>query len=156
MSHTPRTFTLFGNAALLLCAAFLCGCATGRSEPVSDSVDVVLSTSEDQVRTALIHVLTEDGYPVRRHAEENRIIITGYREETDSPWDRMLTYRFGVDRSRIDATLTPESDTETRVIVHVTYEAKRYIWSSWRHSFPPLQHTAATQIRRVKKILGLL
>jgi hypothetical protein len=145
-----------GGGAILLCATFLCGCATGRDELVFDSIEVVLPSSEEQVRVALIQVLTEDGYPVRRRAEEERVIITGYRDETGGPWNLLLVSRFGVDRSRIDATLTPENNRETRVTVHVTYETKRYIWSSWRESTPSLQHNAATQVRRVKKLLGLL
>ncbi|HJU04127.1 MAG TPA: hypothetical protein VJ692_03175 [Nitrospiraceae bacterium] len=156
MRHTLRAVVTGSGTAVLLCAALLSGCATGRDEPTSTSIEVVLPSSEEQVRAALIQVLTEDGYPVRRRAEEERVIVTGYRDETGGPWNQLLVSRFGVDRSRIDATLTPENEQETRVAVHVTYEAKRYPWSSWQKATPPLQHNAATQVRRVKRLLGLL
>ncbi|MGH7230140.1 MAG: hypothetical protein ACREJU_02125 [Nitrospiraceae bacterium] len=141
---------------MLLLTALVSGCATGRSEPALDSMEILFPSPEDQVRAALIQVLTEDGYPVRQSAEQDRVISTGYREENDVIWDRLLVYRFGVDRSRIDATLTPESATHTRLSVQVTYEAKRYIWSSWQESTPALQHNAATQVRRMKRVLGIL
>ena len=144
-----RAITLLGIAACL-------GCATSHIERPPDAMEMVFASPEDYVRRVLLQVLTDDGYPLHRGAESERVITTGYREEMDGPWDRLLVYRVGVGRSRVDATVTPESETSTRVEIRVTYEAKRHLWSSWQDSTPPLQRNATTQLERIKHGLGLL
>ena len=156
MTHKPTAARAAGGAALLLGVAVLCGCATGRGEPVLDSIEVTLPSSEDQVRTALIEVLINDGYRIRRGGEQEQVIATEYRKEIDSIWDRLLVCGFGVNRSRVDAAITPADPDHTSLLIRVTYETKRYLWSSWRESTPALQQSAANQVRRLKNALGLL
>ena len=146
------TYSFRATAILLITVLF--GCATTAIDQPPDSMEAVFRAPEDQVKTALLEVLTADGYPIRR--DQGQVINTGYREEINSIWDRLLVYRFGVGRSRVDATVTSDDPTETRVSVQVTFESKRYLWSSWREATPPLQQSAANQLRRIKQTLGLL
>jgi hypothetical protein len=137
-------------------ALILVGCATSRGERPHDAIEAVLAAPQDQVRAALIQVLTEDGYSIQDGRNEGRILSTAYREETRSIWDWLLLSRFGVNRSRVDATFTPEDQVHTRLSIQISYEAKRHIWSLWQDSSPALQQSAANQLRLVKNVLGLL
>jgi hypothetical protein len=135
----------------------LFGCATGNGERTPESIDVLLPSPEDEVRAAVIQVLTEDGYSIRNSANQERVISTDYREEINGIWDRFLVYVFSVDRSRVDASVTPEDQTHTRLTIQVTYEARSHFWSSWQQEDPAaLARNPATQVRRVKNVLGLL
>jgi hypothetical protein len=137
-------------------ALMLLGCASKPVERPPDAIEAVLAAPQDQVRAALIQVLTEDGYSIKDESNEGRIISTGYREETNSIWDWLLLSRFGVNRSRVDATFTPEDQDHTRLSIQISYETKRHIWSLWQDSSPALQQSAANQLRLVKNVLGLL
>jgi hypothetical protein len=116
----------------------------------------VLAEPEEHVRTALMQVLRDDGYPIRKGMEEEQVISTGYRHEIGSIWDRLLVYRLGVNRSRVDATIRSEGIDETRLTIQISYEAKDHIWSSWLDSTPALQQNAANLLRLLKNALGLL
>lgn len=141
---------------LLAVAALMVSCATTRPPGGRDSVESVLVAPQDQVRAAVIQVLTEAGYEVGGEDQPVRDLSTGYRQEIDSPWDWLLFYRFGVSRSRVEATIIPENETATRLIVQVTYEGKDSLFASWRLYETPLPQSAANHLRLVKKALGLL
>jgi hypothetical protein len=143
------------GAVFLLVILF--GCATENGGRTPESIDVLLPSPEDQVRAAVIQVLTEDGYSIRNSADQERVISTDYREEINGIWDRLLVHVFSVDRSRVDASLTPEDKTHTRLSIQVTYEARSHFWSTWQKEDPAaLARNPATQVQRVKNILGLL
>lgn len=156
MNCTRGKVTERARGVIILLATVLFGCAAGQVDRLSDSMEDILFAPEEHVRTALVQVLTEDGYSIRDGREQGHIISTGYREETNSIWDRLLIYVFGVNRSRVDATVTPESPDQTRLTIQVSYEIKNHIWSPWRDSSPALQQSAANQFRLVKNALGLL
>ena len=139
----------------LLCAFVLAGCASDRASRVLDSTDTVLAAPLDQVKIALIEILSTEGYPVR-DADDDRVIITGYRRETEGPWDWLVTSRFGVGRSKMEATVSPESQDTTRLTISVLYEAKDHFWSAWRETTPPPHRNATLHLRAVRKSLGLL
>jgi len=141
----------------LLCVALLItGCAGTPPARSGDSTDTVLTAPLDQVKIALVSVLSTDGYPVRTGSDDHRIVMTGYRRESEGWWDWLLKSRFGVERSKVEATVSPESQDTTRLRISVIYEAKDHLWSAWRETTPPPHRGAALQLRSVKKALGLL
>jgi hypothetical protein len=141
----------------LLCAALLMtGCVSNPSVHLVDMTDTVLAAPFDQVKTALMSILSTDGYPVRNGPDDDRIVMTGYRREIEGLWDWLLKSRFGVGRSKIEATVSPESQDTTRLTISVIYEAKDYIWSTWQETTAPPHHSAILQLRSVKHALGLL
>ena len=143
--------TLVGGVVLVLA---LTACA-GRSERVaSDSAEAVLLATEERTRTALVQVLIENGYEVTVDQDGARI-RTGYREETDGPWDRLLVYRFGTIRSWVEATIAPDSEA-TRVKIDVFAEGKDSWLGSWKAFEAPLPQRAVTHLRQVRKALALL
>src|SRR6476646_7557255 len=140
-----------------LCAALLLtGCATSAIDPAANSTDILLDAPLDQVKIARVNVLSNDGYPVREGTRDDRVIITGYRREIDGIWDWLLKSRFGVGRSKVEATLSPATQDTTRLTVSVIYHVKDHIWSIWQDAVPPPHRDAGLQIRSVKKALGLL
>lgn len=141
-----------GIAATLV---FLVGCAGSPGGRQPDLAHAVLAAPEDQVRQAVLEVLESDGYSIQDESEPGRI-STAYRQEISSIWDRLLVYRLGVNRSRVDATTVSEGESDTHLTIQVTYEAKSHIWSSWIGSSPALQQSAANLIRLVKNALRIL
>jgi hypothetical protein len=140
----------------LYTALLIAGCASDQPIRLVDSTDTVLAAPLDHVRTALLYVLSSDGYPVREEADEDRVVMTGYRRETEGLWDWLLKSRFGVGRSKVEATVSPDSHDSTRLTISVIYESKDHLWSAWQETTPPPHRSASLQLRSVKKALGLL
>lgn len=134
----------------------IAGCTSNRPVRLLDSNDIVIAAPLDQVKTALISVLSTDGYPVRDSADDDRVVMTGYRRETEGLWDWLLRTRFGVGRSKVEATISPDSGDTTRLTIFVIYEAKDHLWSAWEETTPPPHRSAILHLRSVKKALGLL
>ncbi|MDQ6735996.1 MAG: hypothetical protein M3Z35_18095 [Nitrospirota bacterium] len=141
---------------LLYTALLIAGCASSPSTRLVDTTDTVLTAPFDQVKMALVSILSTDGYPVRDGPDDDRIVMTGYRQEMEGLWDWLLKSRFGVGRSKVEATVSPESQDTTRLTISVLYEAKDYIWSTWQETTPPPHRSAILQLRSVKNALGLL
>lgn len=137
----------------------LVGCTTAPSQPTANSQDVILETSEGQVRAAFVQVLTDGGYDVVGGTDGNAAIRTGYREEISS-YNWLYRTQFGVNRSKVTVTLLAESETSTRVSVHVMYEGREGEWMPLAGSWVPydaaIPQSAANTIRLVKNVLGLL
>ena len=140
----------------LAVTVLMLGCAATPAQHGSDTAEATLPVPADKVRVAVIDLLTANGYEVREEDREGRTLTTGYREETDSPWDWLLRTRFGVGRSLVVATVTAESETATRLEMRVTYESKNRIFDSWSESSTPLQHSAKNNIRLIQNALGIL
>lgn len=151
----------------LLAVALLASAACASGPPIPhqpDVVDVTLPAPADQVRTAVIQVLTDGGYEVEEIEKEDDAIeqkndhtlTTGYREEIRSPWDWMLRRRFGTGRSRVDALVTPADDHTTRLRLHVLYEGKDGIFTRWEESPTALPQSAENQLRLIKNALHIL
>lgn len=141
---------------LLYTALLIAGCASDHLTRLVDSTDTVLAAPLDQVKTALLYVLSTDGYPVREGGDEDRVVMTGYRRESEGLWNWLLKSRFGVGRSKVEATISPYAQDSTRLTISVVYEAKDHIWSTWQETTPPPHRSATLQLRSVKKALGLL
>lgn len=132
------------------------GCTTTSSPRPAESSEVLLDAPLEQVRAAVLQVLSTEGYPVHEGSGDDRVVITGYKRETGNIWDWLLTFRFGVGRSKVEATLSPSSQETTRLTVFVLYQVKDHIWSAWEDAGAPPHRDASLHIRSVKKVLGLL
>ena len=151
----------------LLAVALLASAACASGPPIPhqpDVVDATLPAPADQVRMAVIQVLTDGGYEVEEVEKEDdaveqkndHTLTTGYREEIRSPWDWLLRRRFGTGRSRVDALVTPSDDQNTRLRLHVLYEGKDGIFTRWEESPTALPQSAENQLRLIKTALHIL
>jgi hypothetical protein len=119
-----------------------------------DVVDVTLPAPVEQVRTVVIQVLEDGGYEVDQTDDED--LTTGYRQEIRGPWDWLLRWRFGTGRSRVDALVTPSTEQETRLRLHVLYEGKDGLFTQWEDSPTALPQSAENQLRLIKNALHIL
>jgi len=138
--------------ASLIVATVSCAGPPIPHEP--DVIDVTLSAPAEQVRTVLVQVLEDGGYDVEWRDDQN--LTTGYREEIHGPWDWLLRSRFGTGRSRVDALVTPATEQDTRVRLHVQYEGKDGIFTRWEDSPTSLPQSADNQLRLIKNALHIL
>lgn len=148
MRHVSITLVLVAGALLIG------GCSSVPVQHAPDIVEEILPVPADRVRQAVVDVLTVGGYDVE--ADSNGNLKTGYREEISGPWDWMLRWRFGVGKSRVEATLTPIQETSTRLTLHVMYESKDGLFVSWEDSPTALPQSATNQLRLIKNKLQLL
>ncbi len=130
------------------------GCAGPTISFETDIIDVTLQAPLGEVETAVIQVLTDGGYDVDRDDDQN--LTTGYRKEIRGPWNWLLRSRFGTERSRLKASITPATEERTRLRLHVIYEAKDGIFAEWEESPTALPQSAENQLRLIKKKLQLL
>lgn len=147
---TPRCLCWLPALSLLIIAA----CAGPPIAHEPDVVDVTLPAPADQVRTAVIQVLTDGGYEVEQEDDQN--LKTGYREEISSPWDGLLRWRFGTGRSRVNAVVTAADEQSTRLRLHVQYEGKDGLFTRWEESPTALPQSAENQLRLIKNALHIL
>ena len=156
IAQTLRTTSPWITLTGLLLVA---GCAAAPVQPAENTQDVILEAPEAQVRDAFVRVLTEGGYDVIQGARDDAAIRTGYRKEIGN-YNWLYRTRFGVHRSKVAVTLTPESEAATRVTVQVWYEGKSGEWMPLAGSWVPydaaVAQSAANTIRLVKNALGLL
>ena len=120
----------------------------------ADVVDVTLAAPAGEVRAAVIQVLTDGGYEVEQ--EDDRHLMTGYRTEIRGPWDGLLRWRFGTERSRVDAVVTGAHDQNSRLRLHVQYEGKDGLFTAWEDSPTALPQSAENQLRLIKNALHIL
>jgi hypothetical protein len=141
----------------LLVASLILATVSCAGPPIShepELVDVTLPAPAEQVRTAVIQVLKEGGYEVDQSDDQN--LTTGYRQEIRGPWDWLLRWRFGTGRSRIDVVVTPATEEETRLRLHVLYEGKDGLFTRWEDSPTALPQSAENQLRLIKNALHIL
>ncbi|HET8722005.1 MAG TPA: hypothetical protein VFM24_08250 [Nitrospira sp.] len=147
---TSRSLRCLAAVAVLTAAA----CAGQLVPHEPDVIDVTLAAPTDQVRAAVVRVLTDGGYDVEQEDEQN--FSTGYRQEIRSPWDGLLRWRFGTGRSRVNAVVTAADDLNTRLRLHVHYEGKDGLFTRWEESPTALPQSAENQLRLIKNALQLL
>jgi len=119
-----------------------------------DVVDVTLPAPADQVRMAVVQILTDGGYEV--DLEDDQHLKTGYREEIRSPWDGLLRWRFGTGRSRVNALVTAADEQSTRLRLQVQYEGKDGLFTRWEESPTALPQSAENQLRLIRNALHIL
>lgn len=155
MRQTLSTASQWAVLACLLTA----GCSTATPPPSSDSLDMMLDAPEAKVRAAFDRVLTDGGYDIEPVVDGDSAIRTGYRTEIGN-YNWLYRTLFGVNRSKVAVTLSPEGDAVTRVTVQVWSEGKDGEWmplvGSWVSYDTAVPQSAANTIRLVKNELGLL
>jgi hypothetical protein len=145
---------MFRPLSLALLVTWASACAGPPIPHEPDVIDVTLHATADQVKTAVTKILTEGGYRVDRTDEEN--LTTGYREEIRGPWDWLLRWRFGTGRSRVDILVTPASEENSRLRLHVLYEGKDGMFTRWEESPTAKPQSAENQLRLIKNALQIL
>jgi len=116
--------------------------------------DVTLPAQAEAVRAALIDVLTSGGYDLEEEVAEP--LTTEARKEIGGPWDWLLRWRFGVSKSRVQATVTPLESNSTRVHLQVFHRSKDGLFDAWEDAESPLPQSATNQVRLLKNRLHLL
>ena len=119
-----------------------------------DVVDVTLPAPAEQVRTVVIQVLKDGGYEIDQSDDQN--LTTGYRQDIRGPWDWLLHWRFGTGRGRVDVVVTPATEEETRLRLHVLYEEKDGLFTRWEDSPTALPQSADNELRLIKNALHIL
>jgi hypothetical protein len=141
-------------AAALFFVTLLFGCSHVPRSYEPDVIDVTVPASTEQVKTALIQVLTDGGYKV--DWRDAQTLTTSYREETQSPWDWLYRWRFGTIKSRVEAMVTPSTDEDARLRLQVLSEGKDGLFTSWEDVQSALAQNAENQLRLVKNALQIL
>jgi hypothetical protein len=119
-----------------------------------DRIEATLAAPLDQVKSAVIEVLTQQGYDVDE--QENGRLMTGNRRQTGGPWNWMLNWRFGTGKSQVEAMLAPAQNSSTNLTLEVSHEGKDGIFVFWERSQPPVPESAENQLRLIKLALRLL
>lgn len=147
--------TPFWSRVLLTAVLMACSACAGPPIPhEADVIDITLPAPADEVRAAVVQILTDGGYEVEQ--EDDQTLTTGYREEIPGPWDWMLRWRFGTGRSRVDALVASVEEQASRLRLHVRYEGKDGLFTRWEDSPTPLPQSARNQLRLIKNALHLL
>lgn len=140
--------------SVLAMAAMVSGCAGMPPLPEPDVMEVLLPIPADQVKAAMVDVLTQDGYTVDQDDAGN--LTTGMRQEIRSPWNGLLRWRFGVGKSRVEARVVQQDDSTTRLRLQVFHRGKDGLFDSWEEAETPLPQSAANEIRLIKNALHVL
>jgi hypothetical protein len=139
----------------LLCSWIgLGGCSALQPAPDPDVIDVTLPAGAEAVKLALTDVLADEGYDVEQ--QDTDMLVTGTRKEIRGPWDWLLRWRFGVGKSRVEATVTALETDSSRMRLQVFHRSKDGIFDAWQEAETPLPQSAINQVRLVKNRLHLL
>ena len=140
--------------AIVALSVFVFGC-TGVQHPVQpDVVDVTLPVSADRVKAAVTKVLSDDNYEV--DWKDGSQLQAGYRDEQPSIWDWLVRGRFGVVRSRAEASVTPETDQSSRLRLQVSSEGKQTMFQGWGPTEPQVPQNAQNKLRLIKNELKIV
>ncbi|MDK2742934.1 MAG: hypothetical protein H8K03_17715 [Nitrospira sp.] len=141
--------------AIVVIAAFAFGCSSApRATIEPDVVDVTLPVPADQVKAAVTKVLKDDDYDV--NWKDGSQLQADYRDEQSSIWDWLLKGRFGVVRSRAEASVTPETDKATRLRLQILSEGKQTMFDSWGPTAPQVPQSAENKLRLIKNELKIV
>lgn len=135
-------------------AVSILGCGSAPRPSDRDLIDVMLPAPTDRVKTAVTQVLTDGGYDV--DWKDDRTLSTGYRQETEGPWNWLLRWRFGTIKSRVEAMVTPVTEQTTRLRLQVLSEGKDGLFTGWEDVQSAVPQSAENQLRLVKNALQIL
>lgn len=145
-----------GQRWLLLLLLALTACASAPGSFVQEPVEAVLSLPAQQIRQAVMDILTEEGYQVETSSEATPAMSTSYRRETASPWDWLLRFRFGVGRTQAEARITELTENSSKLSIQVRHESKPTFWNAWAESEAPLAQRPDYYLRLIKDRLQVL
>lgn len=140
--------------AIVALATFVFGCSSVQRSVEPDLVDVTLPVSADRVKAAVTKVLADDNYDVEW--KDGAQLQTGYRDEQPSIWDWLVRGRFGVVRSRAEASVTPETDQSSRLRLQVSSEGKQTMFQGWGPTAPQVPQSAENKLRLIKNELKIV
>ena len=139
---------------IIALSIFAFGC-TGVQHPVQpDVVDVTLPVSADRVKAAVTKVLSDDNYDV--DWKDGAQLQTGSRNEQPSIWDWLTRGRFGVVRSRAEASVTAETDQSSRLRLQISSEGKQTMFQGWGSTAPQVPQSAENKLRLIKNELKIV
>jgi hypothetical protein len=140
---------------LLICAVTTgAGCSSVHPAPDADVMDLTLPAPAENIKSALIDILRSSDYEIQEETSDT--VTTGTRRETGGPWNWLLSWRFGVMKSRVEAKIIALEQDSTRLRLQVFPRSKDGILDSWTEAESPLPLSAANQVRRLKNSLQIL
>ena len=140
----------------LVSAMLLTGIGCASHTPQPDVIQAQLAASPDKVRQAVTEILTNSGYHDVVWSGDKTVLTTGYREESGG-LDGLYRWRYGVIKSRVEATVTPgSSDQTTHLSLHVMAEGKRTMFDGYAPVKPPYPESSENQLRLIKNKLKIV
>ncbi|MGC4095750.1 MAG: hypothetical protein QM706_01425 [Nitrospira sp.] len=140
--------------AIVALTVFAFGCTSVQRPVEPNVVDVTLPAPADRVKAAVTKVLDDDNYDV--DWKDGSQLQAGYRDEQPSIWDWMVRGRFGVVRSRAEASVTPESDQSSRLRLQISSEGKQTMFEGWSPTAPQVPQSAENKLRLIKNELKIV
>jgi hypothetical protein len=140
--------------AIVALALFAFGCASAQRSVEPNVVDVTLPAPADRVKEAVTKVLAEDDYDVEW--SNGSQLKTDYRDEQPSIWDWLVKGRFGVVKSRAEASVTPETDQSSRLRLQISSEGKQTMFQGWGPTAPQVPQSAENKLRLIKNELKIV
>jgi len=140
--------------AIVALAAVTFGCASVQHPVEPDVVDVTLPVPADRVKAAVTKILQDDDYEV--DWKDGAQLHTGYREEQPSVWDWLVRGRYGVVRSRAEASVKPETDQSSRLRLQIASEGKQTFFDSWGPTPTQVPQSAENKLRLIKNELKIV
>lgn len=140
--------------AVVALTVFTFGCASVQHPVQPDVVDVTLPAPADRVKAAVTKVLSDDNYDVEW--KDGTQLNTDYRDEQPSIWDWLVRGRFGVVKSRAEASVTPETDQSSRLRLQISSEGKQTMFQGWGPTAPQVPQSADNKLRLIKNELKIV
>jgi hypothetical protein len=140
--------------AIVALTVFAFGCSSVQRPVEPDVVDVTLPVPADRVKAAVTKVLADDDYEV--DWKDGSQLQAGYRDEQPSIWDWLVRGRFGVVKSRAEASVTPETNQSSRLRLQVSSEGKQTMFDGWGPTSPQVPQSAENKLRLIKNELKIV
>jgi hypothetical protein len=140
--------------AIVALAAVTLGCSSVQRPVEPDVVETTLPVSADRVKAAVTKILQDDDYEV--DWKDGAQLQTGYRDEQPSVWDWLVKGRYGVVRSRAEASVTSETAQSSRLRLQVSSEGKQTFFDSWGPTAPQVPQSAQNKLRLIKNELKIV
>lgn len=131
------------------------GCAGVQQSVEPDVVDVTLPVPADRVKAAVTKVLADDDYCCVDW-KDGSLLQTGYRGEQPSIWDWLVRGRYGVVRSKAEASVTPETAQSSHLRLQVSSEGKQTFFDSWGPTAPQVPQSAQNKLRLIRNELKVV
>jgi hypothetical protein len=141
--------------AIIALSVVALGCSSVQHPVQPDVVEVTLPASADRVKAAVTKVLAEDDYCCVDWKDGSQL-QTGYRGEQPSIWDWLVRGRFGVVRTRAEASVTSETAQISRLRLQVSSEGKQTMFDGWGPTSPQVPQSAENKLRLIKNELKIV
>jgi hypothetical protein len=140
--------------AIVALTVFAFGCTSVQRTIEPDVIDVTLPAPAERVKAAVTKVLADDDYDV--DWKDGSQLQTGYRDEQPSIWDWLVKGRFGVVKSRAEASVMPETDQSSHLRLQISSEGKQTMFQGWGPTAPQVPQSAENKLRLIKNELKIV